>query len=164
MPYYDDHTKRALDLCGHWKPEQLCSLISDHDLCCLTESVDTIDCIGKEGIDKIVRPCNWSWSSLFAFDIRAHFVCYRKSTTDKPVAETGQVLFIYQALDRRRYRVNAFLIHAFSHWKVLMFFFYYFSMKTYVVGTHSKCLTMSTHNIHFCGEIRKIFSWYPLLF
>ena len=36
-------------------------------------------------------------------------------------------------------------------------------MKTNVVGTHLKCLTealqMSTCNICFCGEIRKIFSW-----
>ena len=33
-------------------------------------------------------------------------------------------------------------------------------MKIYVVGTHYKCLIavflMSTHNIYFCGEIRKI--------
>ena len=37
--------------------------------------------------------------------------------------------------------------------------FSYLSMKTYVVGTHLKCLNeallMSTHNICFRGEIRK---------
>ena len=46
-------------------------------------------------------------------------------------------------------------------------YFSYFSTKTYVVGTHwkrlSKALLMSTHNICFHGEIRKIFTWYPLL-
>ena len=39
-------------------------------------------------------------------------------------------------------------------------FFSYFSAKTYVVGTHQKrlgkALLMSTHNISFRGEIRKI--------
>ena len=35
-------------------------------------------------------------------------------------------------------------------------FFSYFSMKTYVVGTYSKRLQMSTHNICFHGEIKKI--------
>ena len=43
----------------------------------------------------------------------------------------------------------------------------YFSMKTFVVGTHSKrlaeALLMSTHNICFCGEIRKILCGYLLL-
>ena len=43
----------------------------------------------------------------------------------------------------------------------------YFSMKTYVVGTHLKYLTeallMSTHNICFHGEIRIILCGYPLL-
>ena len=46
-------------------------------------------------------------------------------------------------------------------------YFSYFSMKTYVVGTHSKrlakALLMSTHNICFHGEIRKISCWYPCL-
>ena len=46
-------------------------------------------------------------------------------------------------------------------------YFSYFSTKTYVVGTHLKCLTeallMSTHNLCFCGEIRKILIWYSLL-
>ena len=40
--------------------------------------------------------------------------------------------------------------------------FSYFSMKTYVVGTHwkglGKALPMSTHNIHFCGEIKQYLS------
>ena len=37
-------------------------------------------------------------------------------------------------------------------------------MKTYaVVLIRSTSLLMSTHNICFCGEIRKIFSWHPLL-
>ena len=39
-------------------------------------------------------------------------------------------------------------------------YFSYFSMKTYVVGTHEKCLSeallMSTHNVYLHGEIRKI--------
>ena len=43
--------------------------------------------------------------------------------------------------------------------KVLIFL--YVSMKTYVIGTHKKCLTkvllMSTHNMRFHGEIREIF-------
>ena len=38
--------------------------------------------------------------------------------------------------------------------------FSYFFMTTYVVGTHLKdlleALLMSTHNICFCGEIRKV--------
>ena len=38
--------------------------------------------------------------------------------------------------------------------------FHYFSIKTYVVGTHWNCLAeailMSTHNICFYGEIMKI--------
>ena len=42
------------------------------------------------------------------------------------------------------------------------------SMKTHVVGTHQKCLTeallMSTHNICFHGDIRKLLCGYPLLF
>ena len=42
---------------------------------------------------------------------------------------------------------------------------FYFSYKKYAVGTHSKCLTeallMSTHNICFYGEIRKLLTWYP---
>ena len=45
-------------------------------------------------------------------------------------------------------------------------FFSYFSTKTYVVGTHLKrlgeALQMSTHNIYFCGDKRKmsvIFGW-----
>ena len=46
-------------------------------------------------------------------------------------------------------------------------YFSYFSMKTYVVGTHKKCLAevllMSTHNICFCGKIWKIFTWYQHL-
>ena len=48
-------------------------------------------------------------------------------------------------------------------------FWYFFisPQKTYVVGTHCKHLTdvliVSTHNICFPGEIRKIFSPYPLL-
>ena len=46
-------------------------------------------------------------------------------------------------------------------------YFSYFSMKTYEVGTHKKCLAqallMSTHNICFHGEIRKILCGYPLL-
>ena len=36
----------------------------------------------------------------------------------------------------------------------------------YIVITHQKpleALLMSTHNMHFLGEIRKIFTWYPLL-
>ena len=41
------------------------------------------------------------------------------------------------------------------------------SPKTYVVGTHLKRLTeallMSTHNICFCREVRKILYGYPLL-
>ena len=40
-------------------------------------------------------------------------------------------------------------------------------MKTYVVGTHLKglieALLMSTHNICFRGEMRTVFTWYPLL-
>ena len=40
-------------------------------------------------------------------------------------------------------------------------------MKTYVVGTHKKrlaeVLLMSTHNICFHGEIKKILCGYPLL-
>ena len=47
------------------------------------------------------------------------------------------------------------------------FYFSYFSMKTYVMGTHKKrlaeALLMSTHNICFLGEIRKIFTGYPPL-
>ena len=43
----------------------------------------------------------------------------------------------------------------------------YFSINTYVVGTHKKRLTgallMSTHNICFCGELRKIFCGYSYL-
>ena len=43
----------------------------------------------------------------------------------------------------------------------------YFSVKTYVVGTHLKCLSeallMSTHNICIRWEIRKILCGYPLL-
>ena len=43
----------------------------------------------------------------------------------------------------------------------------YFSTKTYVVGTHQKglgeVLLMSTHNICFRWEIRKILCGYPLL-
>ena len=46
-------------------------------------------------------------------------------------------------------------------------YFSYFSTKTYVVGTHQKhlaeALLLSTHNICFCGEIRKIFTRYPPL-
>ena len=42
------------------------------------------------------------------------------------------------------------------------YYFSYFSTKTYVVGTHNKrlgeALLMSTHNICFHGEIRKIFT------
>ena len=38
-------------------------------------------------------------------------------------------------------------------------YFSYFSMKTYVVGMHKKCLhevlVMSTHNTSFCAKIRK---------
>ena len=38
---------------------------------------------------------------------------------------------------------------------------FYFCMKTYVVGTHQKCLTeallMSTHNLCYYAEIRKLF-------
>ena len=49
--------------------------------------------------------------------------------------------------------------------KVLIFFF--FCMKTYVVGTHYKhlgeALLMSTNNICFHAEIRKIICCYPLL-
>ena len=44
-------------------------------------------------------------------------------------------------------------------------YFSYFSMKTYVVGTHKKrlmeTLPLITHNICFHGEIRKILSGYP---
>ena len=43
----------------------------------------------------------------------------------------------------------------------------YFSTKIYGVGTHKKRLTeallMSTHNVCFHGEIRKILCEYPLL-
>ena len=46
-------------------------------------------------------------------------------------------------------------------------YFSYSSMKTYVVGTHQKCLgealLMSTHNICFHGEIIKLFTSYILL-
>ena len=46
-------------------------------------------------------------------------------------------------------------------------YFSYFSTKTYIVGTHQKhlgeALLMSTHNICFRGEIRKIITWYALL-
>ena len=52
-------------------------------------------------------------------------------------------------------------------------YFSYFSTKTYLVGTHQKplgesislgeALLMSTLNICFCWERRKLFSWYPLL-
>ena len=34
--------------------------------------------------------------------------------------------------------------------------FSYFSMKTYVVRILGEALLMSTHNICFCGEIRKL--------
>ena len=41
-------------------------------------------------------------------------------------------------------------------------YFPYFSMKTYIVGIHSKCLSevllTSTHNICFCGDIRIVLS------
>ena len=44
--------------------------------------------------------------------------------------------------------------------RLIFFLFSYFSTKTYVVGTHKKrldeALLMSTHNIYFCGKIRKI--------
>ena len=43
-------------------------------------------------------------------------------------------------------------------------YFSYFSMKTYVVGTHLKhlaeVLLMSTHNICFRGEMRKISAFF----
>ena len=46
-------------------------------------------------------------------------------------------------------------------------YFSYFSIKTYVVGTHqkrlAKALLMSTHSICFRGEIRKILCWYTFL-
>ena len=45
-----------------------------------------------------------------------------------------------------------------------VFMLSYFSTKTYTVGTYYKHLAkgfqMSTHNIGFRGEIRKIFTWY----
>ena len=45
---------------------------------------------------------------------------------------------------------------------IYIFFFCYFSMKMNVVGTHLKCLIealqMSTHNIHFCREIKILYS------
>ena len=44
-------------------------------------------------------------------------------------------------------------------------YFSYFSMKTYILGTHQKrlaeALLMSTHNICLHGEIRKILPGYP---
>ena len=40
-------------------------------------------------------------------------------------------------------------------------------MKTFIVGTHKKCLDeallMRTHNVCFCGEVRKIAIWIPSL-
>ena len=43
---------------------------------------------------------------------------------------------------------------------MILGYFSYFSIKTYVVGTHLKHLTevlqMSTHNICFLGELEKI--------
>ena len=46
-------------------------------------------------------------------------------------------------------------------------YFSYFSMKTYVLGTHLKhlaeALLTSTHNICFHGGIRKLLSGYPFI-
>ena len=43
----------------------------------------------------------------------------------------------------------------------------YFSAKTYTTGTHLKGFTevllLSTHNIYFCAEIRKIFGYSSFL-
>ena len=61
-------------------------------------------------------------------------------------------------------QINIFLI---SPWKYVvgthLKHYSYFVMKTYVVGIHFKhlieALQMSTHNIRFHREIRKIFYW-----
>ena len=43
-------------------------------------------------------------------------------------------------------------------------YFLYFSMKTYVVDTHEKCLgkalLMNPHNICFCGEMENVSSFW----
>ena len=61
---------------------------------------------------------------------------------------------LYIALDKMLFSIQ-------KYW------FFYFSIKTYVESTHYKrlaeALLMSTHNICFHGEIRQIFTWYPLL-
>ena len=40
-------------------------------------------------------------------------------------------------------------------------------MKIYDEGTHQKCLNelllMSTHTVCFCGKIRKMYNWIPLV-
>ena len=45
---------------------------------------------------------------------------------------------------------------------IILGIFFLFLHKTYIVGTHWKCLTkvllMSTHNVCFYGELKKIIS------
>ena len=49
--------------------------------------------------------------------------------------------------------------HSSTYEGVSTLYFSYFSTKTYVVGTHYKCLSLGvsygTHNIDVCREIRK---------
>ena len=69
--------------------------------------------------------------------------------------------------------IGALVPHMVALDKIFFFFnskvliFSYFFTKTYVVGIHWKhlieALLMSTHNICFRGEVRKIFTWYPPL-
>ena len=81
----------------------------------------------------------WSGSALFAFVI---------------LSET----LVFEFLEHLPYPHYVF---------VNKFIFSYFSMKTYVVGTHykrlSEALLTNTHKKCFHGETRKIFTGYPLL-
>ena len=72
-----------------------------------------------------------------------------KTTGDNENARSRDALHLkvrmFVVLDSRGYQVD---------------FFSYFSMETYVVGTHKKHLSevllLSTHNIRLCGKLRKI--------
>ena len=92
----------------------------------------------------------------FAFAKATHiFSCKNTSELDIILTKTGNILTTNE------------LVKLTMLWTTGTWYFSYFSTKTYVVGTHQKhpgeALLMSTHNICFCGEIRQIFAWYPLL-
>ena len=135
----------------------------------------------------LARDFKWEPTTCFHGEIRIFFLSKKHLNqccgegTDQPFCLIHGILLTDQILLVCRsdcMYVQAWLAHCgpkiiapdkaffFSNQKLLIFFFY-FSTKTYLVGTHQKrlneALLMSTHKIHFDGEIRKIFCGYSIL-